>query len=374
MNLAGKAANQSNLPAMEEVMPEMFAELAGVRTKLDAHYRDMQDIEFTVQKGRLWMLQTRTGKRTAGAALRIAIEMAEAGLIDRKEAVARIEPDSLDQLLHATLDTDAHRQFLNKGLPASPGAVSGAVVFSADEAESRGAKAEDVILVRIETSPEDIHGMHAAKGILTSRGGMTSHAAVVARGMGRACVAGAGEIRVDYAGQAMTVRETTVKAGETITIDGSTGDVMLGRVATIEPELTGDFATLMGWVDEIRTMGVRANADTPEDARIALRFGAEGIGLCRTEHMFFDVERLLAVREMILLRDEEGRRAALARLLPMQRGDFQALFRIIEGRPVTIRLLDPPLHEFLPHTAEEMAEIAKASGADVAKVWARPPS
>ena len=274
----------------------------------------------------------------------------------------------MDQLLHPTLDPKAKTVVLARGLPASPGAASGAVVFSADEAEARAAKGEAVILVRIETSPEDIHGMHAAKGILTTRGGMTSHAAVVARGMGRACVAGAGDLRVDYAAKTFTAREHVVKAGDTITIDGSTGEVMLGSVPTIQPELSGDFATLMGWADEVRTMGVRANADTPADARTARRFGAEGIGLCRTEHMFFDAARIVAVREMIMADDAEGRKRALAKLLPMQRGDFVELFRIMEGLPVTIRLLDPPLHEFLPKTDAEMAEIAKATGKDLAAI------
>ena len=366
LTIAGKKANGSNLPAMEEVMPQVFGELEGVRRRLEGHYRDMQDIEFTVQRGKLYMLQTRTGKRTAAAALKIAVDMAEAGLIDRSEAIRRIEPQSLDQLLHPTLDPKAKTSVLSRGLPASPGAASGTVVFSADEAEARAGKGEAVILVRIETSPEDIHGMHAAKGILTTRGGMTSHAAVVARGMGRPCVAGAGDIRVDYAAKTLHAREQVVKAGETITINGSTGEVMLGAVPTIQPELSGDFALLMGWADQVRTMGVRANADTPTDARTARRFGAEGIGLCRTEHMFFDDARIIAVREMIMADDAEGRRRALAKLLPMQRGDFVELFRIMEQLPVTIRLLDPPLHEFLPKTDAEMGEVARATGKDLA--------
>jgi pyruvate,orthophosphate dikinase len=328
----------------------------------------MQDIEFTVQQGKLFMLQTRTGKRTAQAALKIAVDMVADGLIDRKEAIRRIEPTSLDQLLHPTLDPKAKRVVLARGLPASPGAASGAIVFSADEAETRAAKGEAVILVRIETSPEDIHGMHAAKGILTTRGGMTSHAAVVARGMGRACVAGAGDLRVDYAQQTLAVRDRLVRAGEIITINGSTGEVMLGEVPTIQPELSGDFAMLMGWADEVRTMGVRANADTPSDARTARRFGAEGIGLCRTEHMFFDAERILAVREMIMADDADGRKSALAKLLPMQRGDFVELFRIMQHLPVTIRLLDPPLHEFLPKTEHEMRDLAEAAGRDLASI------
>jgi len=328
----------------------------------------MQDIEFTVQKGKLYMLQTRTGKRTAPAALKIAVDLCQAGVIDRNEAVRRIEPQSLDQLLHPTLDPKAKTNVLARGLPASPGAASGIVVLNADEAEARAAKGDAVILVRIETSPEDIHGMHAAKGILTTRGGMTSHAAVVARGMGRACVAGAGDIRVDYAAKTLTARDQVVKAGETITINGSTGEVMRGAVPTIQPELSGDFATLMDWADQVRTMGVRANADTPDDARTARRFGAEGIGLCRTEHMFFDAARIIAVREMIMADDVEGRKRALAKLLPMQRGDFVELFRIMGDLPATIRLLDPPLHEFLPKTDAEMADVAKATGRDLASI------
>jgi len=366
LTIAGKKANHSSLPAMEEVMPKVFAELETVRQKLEAHYRDMQDIEFTVQQGKLYMLQTRNGKRTAPAALKIAVDMANSGLINRNEAIQRIEPLSLDQLLHPTLDPKAKKTVLARGLPASPGAASGAVVFSADEAETRAQKGDAVILVRIETSPEDIHGMHAARGILTTRGGMTSHAAVVARGMGRACVAGAGDLRVDYGAQTISAKGQIVKAGEVITINGSTGEVMLGEVPTIQPELSGDFATLMEWADKVRTMGVRANADTPTDAKNARRFGAEGIGLCRTEHMFFDGDRITAVREMIMADDAEGRRKALAKLLPMQRGDFEELFRTMAGLPVTIRLLDPPLHEFLPRTDAEMAEVAKATGKDIA--------
>ena len=365
LTLAGKAANGSTLPSMEEVMPDVFAELCDVRAKLETHYRDMQDIEFTVQQNHLYMLQTRTGKRTAKAALRIACEMVDGGLITEAEAVARIDPDSLDQLLHPTLDPDAERDLLTRALPASPGAASGKIVFNADEAEALAAKGESVILVRTETSPEDIHGMHAAKGILTSRGGMTSHAAVVARGMGRPCVAGAGEVRIDYETQTMTARNVTLKAGDVITIDGAAGEVMVGEVPTLQPELSGDFGRIMGWVDDIRTMGVRTNAETPSEARTALQFGAEGIGLSRTEHMFFDAGRIVAVREMILATDVDGRRAALAKLLPMQRDDFIEIFRIMEHRPVTIRLLDPPLHEFLPHTQEEMDEVAEAAGVAV---------
>ncbi len=368
LTLAGKRANHSTLPAMEEVMPQVFAELSKVRDRLEKHYRDMQDIEFTVQQGKLWMLQTRTGKRTAPAALKIAVEMVGDGVIGKEEAIRRIEPASLDQLLHPMLDPKAKKNVLARGLPASPGAASGAIVFSADEAEKRAGKGEDVILVRIETSPEDIHGMHAARGILTTRGGMTSHAAVVARGMGRPCVAGAGDLRVDYRSGTLAARDIVAKAGDTLTLNGSTGEIILGAVPTIQPELSGDFATLMGWADALRTMKVRANAETPLDARTARKFGAEGIGLSRTEHMFFDAGRITAVREMIMADDTAGRRAALAKLLPMQREDFIELFTIMSGLPVTIRLLDPPLHEFLPKSDEEFAEMAKVTGKDLGSI------
>ncbi len=371
LTVASKNANGSTLPAMEEVMPAVFAELQTVRRKLESHYRDMQDIEFTVQKGKLFMLQTRSGKRTAQAALRIAVDMVREDLISEREAVQRIDPASLDQLLHPMLDPKAKRQVIARGLPASPGAAAGHVAFTADEAEDRAAKGEKIILVRTETSPEDIHGMHAALGILTTRGGMTSHAAVVARGMGRPCVAGAGDLRIDAAKRVMRVRDVTVRDGDLITIDGTKGEVMLGEVPTIQPELSGDFATLMGWADKLRKVGVRANADTPTDARTARKFGAEGIGLCRTEHMFFDAGRIVAMREMIMAVDQAGRRRALDKVLPMQRDDFTELFRIMDGLPVTIRLLDPPLHEFLPHTESEMAEIAKATGLAVEDVRAR---
>ena len=357
--------------SMEKAMPGAYAELVKVRETLERHYRDMQDIEFTVQQNRLYMLQTRNGKRTAAASLKIAVDMAREGLIDRAEAVRRVNPSALDQLLHPTLDPKAPRKLLSKGLPASPGAASGVVVFSADEAEARAAKGESVILVRIETSPEDIHGMHAAKGILTTRGGMTSHAAVVARGMGRPCVAGAGGITVDYAGQVLGAGGQQVRAGETLTLDGATGEVFIGSVAMIEPKLSGDFATLMEWADGVRRLKVRANAETPLDADTARKFGAEGIGLCRTEHMFFDPERIGAVRQMIMSETERGRREALSRLLPFQRQDFVELFRIMAGLPVTIRLLDPPLHEFLPHTEEEIAEVAQSLGTDVAAMQRR---
>ena len=357
--------------SMEEAMPEAFAALIQIQARLESHYRDMQDIEFTVQKGKLWMLQTRAGKRTAQAALKIAVDLVAEGTIGEREALGRIDPSALDQLLHPRLDPDAPRHVLTKGLPASPGAASGVVVFNADEAEIRADKGEAVILARTETSPEDIHGMHAAKGILTARGGMTSHAAVVARGMGRPCVAGAGEVRIDYAKGAMTIGKTVVRAGDRITIDGGTGEVMLGAVATIRPELTGDFATVMAWADKVRRLKVRANADQPEDARAARRFGAEGIGRCRTEHMFFDDSRIVAMREMILAADEAGRRRALDKLLPMQREDFVGLFEVMAGLPVTIRLLDPPLHEFLPHGEAEMAAVAEAAGVGVDAVRQR---
>ena len=368
---AAREAAGADAPSMEETMPAAFGALCGIRGTLEAHYRDMQDIEFTVQSGTLWMLQTRAAKRTAKAALRAACEMVDEGLIDRAQAVGRIDPLSIDQLLHPTLDPAAPRTRFARGMPASPGAASGRAVFSADEAETRAKAGEKVILVRTETSPEDIHGMHAALGILTSRGGSTSHAAVVARGMGRPCVVGASELLIDYRAQAMTARGVTVEAGQTITIDGSTGEVMLGAVATVEPELSGDFGTLMGWADGFRRIGIRANAETPADAETAIHFGAEGIGLSRTEHMFFDAERIVAVRRMIVAATEEDRRAALARLLPMQRDDFAELFRIMDGRPVTIRLLDPPLHEFLPHGDDEIAEVAAAAGVSAEAVRRR---
>ena len=371
LTVAERAINGGDLPSMEESMPKLFGELDSVRQKLEAHYKDMQDMEFTVQEGKLWMLQTRTGKRTAKAALKIAIDMADVGLISRDEAIRRIDPGQLDQLLHPTLDPAANRNVLARGLPASPGAACGKVVFSAAEAEALAAQGDKVILVRIETSPEDIGGMHAAEGILTTRGGMTSHAAVVARGMGRPCVAGAGEIRVDYNAKTLSAMGQTVGEGDVITIDGGRGEVMLGEVKSIQPELTGDFGTLMSWVDEVRELRVRTNAETPEDAATARKFGAEGIGLCRTEHMFFDPARIVNMREMILAADEDGRRAALAKLLPYQREDFIELFTIMKGLPVTVRLLDPPLHEFLPNTDEEMAEVADAAGTEIREVKAR---
>ena len=365
---AARLLSKSDKPSLETVMPKAFAELSRIYNKLEKHYRDMQDLEFTVEKGKLFMLQTRSGKRTAKAALRIAVEMASEKLISREEAVGRINPASIDQLLHPTIDPKAARTVIASGLPASPGAASGEIVFSADEAELLKSQGKKVILVRVETSPEDIHGMHAAEGILTTRGGMTSHAAVVARGMGKPCVSGAGVLRIDYAKGTLAAGSHQLKVGDLITIDGSTGQVLLGRVPMIEAELSGEFATLMQWADAKRKLGVRANADTPADAKTARSFGAEGIGLCRTEHMFFDASRILAVREMILSDDEKGRRAALAKLLPVQRADFVELFEIMKGLPVTIRLLDPPLHEFLPHTDEEIAEVAAAMGASVEKL------
>jgi pyruvate,orthophosphate dikinase len=358
----------SQKPSMESAMPDAFAELTRIHGALERHYRDMQDLEFTVEQGKLWMLQTRNGKRTALAALRIAVELANERLITKDEAVARIDPAALDQLLHPTIDPDAERKVLATGLPASPGAACGEIVFSSEDAETLKNQGRKVILVRVETSPEDIHGMHAAQGILTTRGGMTSHAAVVARGMGKPCVSGAGALRVDYRAQSMTAGGVTLKKGDILTIDGSSGQALAGRVPMQEPALAGEFATLMKWADGVRKLKVRANADTPADARAAIKFGAEGIGLCRTEHMFFDEDRIRAVREMILAGDEKSRRVALAKLLPMQRADFVELFKIMGSLPVTIRLLDPPLHEFLPHSEEEIAEVAQAMGADPKKL------
>jgi pyruvate, orthophosphate dikinase len=351
--------------SMEEAMPEVYGQLADVFNILETHYRDMQDIEFTVERGTLWMLQTRSGKRTAKAAIKIAVDMANAGLISRNEAVMRIDPSALDQLLHPTLDPKAVRDVLTRGLPASPGAASGVAVFDSDVAEKRAAMGDDVILVRLETSPEDIHGMHAAKGILTARGGMTSHAAVVARGMGRPCVSGAGSLAIDGKARLFRVGAREVREGDRITIDGSSGEIMAGEVPTVQPELSRDFSALMVWADAARRMKVRANAETPEDCRIAREFGAEGVGLCRTEHMFFEGSRVTAVRQMILAEDEAGRRKALAKLLPEQRADFKAIFEVMAGLPVTIRLLDPPLHEFLPTEENDFADVAAAAGVGV---------
>jgi pyruvate,orthophosphate dikinase len=361
-----KAKKQDgDLPSMEEVMPECYQQLLKIRGILEKHYKDMQDIEFTIEKGKLYMLQTRNGKRTAPAAIKIAVDMEKEGLIDEKTAVLRVSPSHLDQVLHPSLDPKAPRKVIAKGLPASPGAVSGEVVFSADEAETAAKIGLKVILVRVETSPEDIHGMHAAQGILTARGGMTSHAAVVARGMGKCCVAGCGEIKVNYAANEFSANGTTVQKGDIITLDGSTGEVMLGQVPTVPPRLTGDFQTLMGWVDTFRKLGVRANADTPADAKIAREFGAAGIGLTRTEHMFFEADRIAAVREMILSDSVEERKKALAKILPMQKGDFIGIFREMKGLPVTIRLLDPPLHEFLPQEAKDIEALAQTMGVSV---------
>ena len=368
---AARRAASSDRPSLEAAMPEAFARFREICDALERHYRDMQDLEFTIENGKLWMLQTRSGKRTTKAALRIAVDLAEEGVINRGEAVLRIDPTGLDQLLHPTIDPDADRDLIATGLPASPGAASGEVVFSSDEAETLKAQGRKVILVRVETSPEDIHGMHAAEGILTARGGMTSHAAVVARGMGKPCVSGAGGVRVDYQAGTMTAGGRIVRKGETITIDGSTGEVLAGKVPMREPELSQDFAKLMEWADAARRLKVRANAETPADARTARSFGAEGIGLCRTEHMFFEEDRILAVREMILADTADGRRAALAKLLPMQRADFIELFEIMKGLPVTIRLLDPPLHEFLPKTEEEIGEVAAAMGVAADKLRER---
>ncbi|HWM61908.1 MAG TPA: pyruvate, phosphate dikinase, partial [Rhizomicrobium sp.] len=357
--------------SMEEAMPRAYEELRVIGEQLEQHYRDMQDVEFTVQEGKLFMLQTRAGKRTAEAALKAAVDMEREGLIDKKIAITRVEPEALNQLLHPTLDPDAPREQIATGLGASPGAATGEVAFTAEEAEKLAADHRDVILVRTETSPEDIHGMHAARGILTARGGMTSHAAVVARGMGRPCVSGAGLLKIDAARGEMVSGNVTIRRGDVITIDGATGQVFKGKVGLRQPEMTGDFATLMGWADEVRALKVRTNADTPADAAAARKFGAEGIGLCRTEHMFFEADRIIAVRQMILADDEATRKTALAKLLPMQRSDFAAIFKEMAGLPVTIRLLDPPLHEFLPHKEEEFEEVARAAGTNAGKLRAR---
>ncbi len=368
---AARIAAGSDKPSLQKLMPEAFRSFVAIADRLENHYRDMQDLEFTIERGKLWMLQTRSGKRTARAALRIAVDMAAEGLISHEEAVARIDPSSLDQLLHPTIDPAAKRDVIGIGLPASPGAATGEIVFSSDEAEDMKAQGRKVILVRIETSPEDIHGMNAAEGILTTRGGMTSHAAVVARGMGKPCVSGAGSLRIDYRTGTMTALGTTFRKGDVITIDGANGQVLRGAVPMLQPELSGDFAAIMEWADRIRRMKVRTNAETPADARMARSFGAEGIGLCRTEHMFFEGERIVAMREMILADTERDRRAALAKLLPMQRSDFVELFEIMAGLPVTIRLLDPPLHEFLPKSEDEIAEVAAAMGVPTEKLRQR---
>jgi pyruvate,orthophosphate dikinase len=364
----GREKEGSDLPSMEESMGGVFKQLDDVRHQLEKHYKDVQDIEFTVQKGNLFLLQTRTGKRTAKAALKIAIDLVEEGLITKDEALLRIDAGSLDQLLHPTLDPHADKDVLTKGLPASPGAASGQIVFNSDDAETLASKGVNVVLCRQETSPEDIHGMHAAQGILTSRGGMTSHAAVVARGMGKPCVAGAGELHIDGKAGMIRIGTRELKKGDILTIDGATGEVMAGAVDTIQPELSGDFGMLMGWADEARRMRVRTNAETPLDAGTAIDFGAEGIGLCRTEHMFFEAGRIQNVREMIFADNTDARKAALDKLLPEQRSDFAKLFEIMGDLPITVRLLDPPLHEFLPHTAEDTENFAKAAGLDLGTV------
>jgi len=370
LTIAGKEQG-GDLPSMEEVMPDVYGQLIGIFDILEKHYRDMQDIEFTVQDRKLWMLQTRGGKRTAEASVKIAVDMVDEDLITKEEALMRIDPLALDQLLHPTLDPDAETTVICRGLPASPGAASGEVVFSAENAEVAVKNGKKVILVRIETSPDDIHGMHVSEGILTARGGMTSHAAVVARGMGKPCVSGAGDLSISYDEGVFRVQGRTLKAGDIITINGSTGEVILGAVATIEPNLSGDFSKVMGWADQVRTLKIRTNAETPADADTARGFGAEGIGLCRTEHMFFDAERITSVREMILSENAGQRKNALDKLLPMQRSDFADIFRIMAGLPVTVRLLDPPLHEFLPHTEEEMQDVANAAGIPLEKLKAR---
>ncbi|MBO6487071.1 MAG: pyruvate, phosphate dikinase [Pelagibacteraceae bacterium] len=354
--------------SMEEIMPKIFKELKNIFTKLEKHYRDMQDIEFTVENNKLWMLQTRTGKRTAKAAIKIAVDMVKEKLISKKEAILRIDPSTLDTLLHPTLDEKAEKKVIAKGLPASPGAASGKVVFTADEAEKMNNQKEDSILVRVETSPEDIHGMHAAKGILTARGGMTSHAAVVARGMGRPCVSGSGEINIDYESKEFKAGNLTIKEGDVITIDGGTGRVIQGSVPTVKPDISGYFSTIMKWADEFRKLKIRTNAETPQDTKMARKFGAEGIGLCRTEHMFFDDERILSVRQMILSKDLDDRKTALDKLLPFQKNDFKEIFKIMKGLPVTVRLLDPPLHEFLPKTDKDMEAVARALNSGIKEI------
>ncbi|MGN1079452.1 MAG: pyruvate, phosphate dikinase [Alphaproteobacteria bacterium] len=373
----GKKERGSDLPCMEEAMPELYKQLCDIRETLEKHYRDMQDMEFTIQNGKLYMLQTRNGKRTAAAAVKMAVDMVNEGLIDKKTALMRVEPKQLDDLLHPTLDPKAKKDAIKEGrlltqaLNASPGAAVGQVVFSADDAEKWAEEGKKVVLVRVETSPEDIHGMHSSQGILTARGGMTSHAAVVARGMGTPAVCGASDVKVDYAAKKMNIKGVEIKEGDVITLDGTTGEVINGAVALKDAELTGDFGVFMGWADEVRKLKVRTNADTPHDAQVARKFGAEGIGLCRTEHMFFDPMRIKHMREMILAENEEARRAALAKLLPYQREDFKGLFLALEGLPVTIRLLDPPLHEFLPTKEPEQREIAKELGISLEAVQAR---
>ncbi|HHO75871.1 MAG TPA: pyruvate, phosphate dikinase [Deltaproteobacteria bacterium] len=371
MPINNQGKHEPSQISLEELMSDQYKQLVDVYQSLEKHYRDMQDIEFTIQEGNLWMLQTRTGKRTAAAAVNIAVDMVEEGLISKEEAVLRVNPEQIDQLLHPQIDPNANKEIIGKGLPASPGAAFGRVVFSADEAEAEAGKGEKVILVRIETSPEDIHGMNVAEGVLTARGGMTSHAAVVARGMGKCCVSGCQGLSIDYNAQVSTLGGHKIKKGDFITLDGTTGEVMLGQCPTVEPTLSGSFGTVMEWADGMRQLGIRTNADTPHDSQVARDFGAEGIGLCRTEHMFFEAERILAVREMILAEDEQGRRAALEKIKPMQKGDFKALFEVMDGLPVTVRLLDPPLHEFLPHTDDELAEVANSLKKPVEEITAK---
>ena len=355
-----RIASNESLPSMEESMPIVYKELKKILHKLEKHYKDMQDVEFTVENKKLWMLQTRSGKRTAKSAVKIAVDMVKENLISKKEAVLRVEPNSLDTLLHPTLDEKSNIEIIAQGLPASPGAASGKVVFTSDDAERLNASMQNTILVRVETSPEDIHGMHAAKGILTARGGMTSHAAVVARGMGRPCVSGSSEIEIDYEKKLFKVQDREIKEGDLITIDGSTGRIILGEVKTVKPEISGEFSKLMNWADNYRKLKIRTNSETPLDSKTARDFGAEGIGLCRTEHMFFDEERILSVREMILSKTKDDRLLALSKLLPHQKKDFIDIFKIMNGLPVTVRLLDPPLHEFLPRTDKEIGEVASS--------------
>jgi len=368
INEASKNEENKNLPTLEEIMPECYKQLVEIYQKLERHYRDMQDIEFTIEKGKLWILQTRNGKRTAKAAVKIAVDMTHEGLISKEEAILRVEPSQLDQLLHPMIDPNFKKKVIARGLPASPGAATGKIVFNADDAEKAKEKGEKVILVRIETSPEDIHGMNAAEGILTSRGGMTSHAAVVARGMGKCCVVGCGSLIIDYEKEEMRVGDIVLKKGDWITLDGSTGEVIEGKAKLIQPEFSGEFGEFMKWVDEIRILGIRTNADTPHDSEVARKFGAEGIGLCRTEHMFFEGERIIAVREMILAESKEEREKALAKIKPFQKEDFKGIFKAMDGLPVTIRLLDPPLHEFLPKEEKEIEEVAKSMNVSTEKI------
>jgi pyruvate,orthophosphate dikinase len=368
-----KARKEANVkdPSMEESMPKVYKQLEKILMKLENHYKDMQDVEFTVENNKLWILQTRSGKRTSKSAVKIAVDMVKEKLISKKEAILRIDPSSLDTLLHPTLDEKSEINVIANGLPASPGAASGKVVFSSEEAERLNDMMQDTILVRVETSPEDIQGMHAAKGILTARGGMTSHAAVVARGMGRPCVSGSSEIDINYESKIFKTSELEIKEGDIITIDGSTGRIILGEVPTVKPEISGDFSKLMSWADSFRKLKVRTNSETPVDTKTAREFGAEGIGLCRTEHMFFDEERILSVREMILSKTKEDRARALTKLLPHQKKDFVEIFKIMSGLPVTVRLLDPPLHEFLPHSEKEILEVANVVGVDFKEVKSR---